>query len=75
MYSWQHKSKTKNDFFLYSTPECLAAGGAGHFAMWVDNELLAGSSGACATFGSPCLAASDEFKVMVLEVWQVGGKE
>ncbi len=31
-----------------------------------------GSSGSCGTFGSPCLASGDEFKVQVLEVWQAG---
>lgn len=75
MYPWQHRSKVKNDFFLYSTPDCLAVGGCGRFALWLDGELLEGNSGGCATFGSPCLASAEEFKVMVVEVWQVGGKE
>ena len=46
-------------------------GGLGHFAIHVDAELLQGSSSTCGTFGSPSLASKEEFKVGVLEVWQV----
>ncbi|GIL45755.1 hypothetical protein Vafri_2909 [Volvox africanus] len=69
-YPWQSTSNVKNDFFQYGTPECLAVGGVGHFAIWVDADLLAGSSGICGTFGSPCLAHAEEFKVQHLELWQ-----
>ena len=72
-WGWDHEAATRNDYFLYSTPDCLAVGGAGHFALWVDAELLEGNSGVCATFGSPCLASSEEFRVAELEVWAVGG--
>jgi TLD len=30
----------RNDFFQYATPEALAVGGAGAFAIWLDAELL-----------------------------------
>jgi hypothetical protein len=69
-YPWRSMSKEKNDFFQYGTPECLAVGGLGHFAIWVDADLLQGSSGTCGTFGSPCLAHSEEFKVHMVEMWQ-----
>ncbi|KAG2432902.1 hypothetical protein HXX76_008633 [Chlamydomonas incerta] len=69
-YPWRSMSKDKNDFFQYGTPECLAVGGLGHFAIWVDADLLQGSSGTCGTFGSPCLAHSEEFKVHMVEMWQ-----
>ncbi|GIL94425.1 hypothetical protein Vretimale_619 [Volvox reticuliferus] len=69
-YPWRSTSDVKNDFFQYGTPECLAVGGVGHFAIWVDADLLAGSSGICGTFGSPCLAHAEEFKVQHLELWQ-----
>jgi predicted NBD/HSP70 family sugar kinase len=46
-------------------------GGAGHFSIWLDNELLHGHSGACGTFGSPCLSHKDEFKVAAVELWQM----
>lgn len=71
MYPWKVKSRTKNDYFMYATPECLAVGGLGHFAIWLDAELLAGNSGACGTFGSPCLASKEEFRIMGVEVWHV----
>jgi hypothetical protein len=30
---------------------------------------LQGSSGSCGTFGSPCLASKEEFKVAAVELW------
>jgi hypothetical protein len=69
MFPWKIMSSVKNDFFMYATPECLAVGGLGHFAIWLDQELLRGSSGRCGTFGSPCLAAKEDFKVQGVEVW------
>ncbi|GLC34515.1 hypothetical protein PLESTM_000207100 [Pleodorina starrii] len=69
-YPWRSMSKEKNDFFQYATPECLAVGGVGHFALWLDSELHSGSSGMCGTFGSPCLATAEEFKLQHLEMWQ-----
>jgi hypothetical protein len=38
--------------------------------MWLDADLLHGSSGVCGTFGSPCLASNEEFKIQVVEMWQ-----
>lgn len=67
-YPWRSTSRVKNDFFMYGTPDCLAVGGLGHFAIWVDSELLNGSSGTCGTFGSPCLAQGNEFRIQFLEV-------
>ncbi|GFR42419.1 hypothetical protein Agub_g3322 [Astrephomene gubernaculifera] len=72
-YPWRSLSKLKNDYFQYGTPECLAVGGLGHFAIWVDSELHSGSSGICGTFGSPCLATNEEFKVQYVEMWQALG--
>ncbi len=49
-YPWRSLSKEKNDYFQYGTPECLAVGGLGHFAIWLDSELLhvgAGCAGWC----------------------------
>eukprot|EP00962_Isochrysis_galbana_P029680 scaffold9534_cov90-Isochrysis_galbana.AAC.3 len=30
-------------------------GSGGHFGLWIDSELLHGSSGTSATFANPCL--------------------
>jgi hypothetical protein len=40
MWRWDSLAREKNDFFQYSTPDCLALGGDGHFAIHVDQELL-----------------------------------
>jgi hypothetical protein len=69
MFPWKMKSQVKNDFFQYSTSDCLAVGGLGRFAIWLDGELLRGSSGRCGTFGSPCLASGEEFSIAALELW------
>jgi hypothetical protein len=46
-YGWS----TENSYFQLSTPkDGLAMGGGGSFALFVDPELLNGSSGACETF-------------------------
>jgi len=73
-----------NSYFMFSDREYLAMGSGGHFGVWLDAELLHGSSGSSATFGNPCLcrqpdndsaepdAPSDEvgeFSCDVLEVW------
>eukprot|EP00775_Hariotina_reticulata_P009710 gene9710-9869_t len=63
------RSALKNDFFQYAQPESLAVGGLGAFAIWLDAELLHGSSGSCGTFGSPSLASREEFKVATVELW------
>jgi len=70
MFPWRSLSQVKNDFFQYATLDCMAVGGLGHFAIHLDAELLQGSSSTCGTFGSPCLASKEEFKVSLLEVWQ-----
>lgn len=73
-YPWRpHPGQRPNDFFLYSDHECLAVGGAGHWAIHLDNELLEGSSEPCATFDSPCLASAENFKICAVEVWHIPG--
>ncbi|KAF8069683.1 Oxr1 [Scenedesmus sp. PABB004] len=68
-FPWAVGGGAKNDFFQYATPDALAVGGLGAFAIWLDAELLQGSSGACGTFGSPCLASREEFTVNAVELW------
>ncbi len=64
-------SGDRNDFFQFGTPESVAVGGGGHFAIFLAEDLLRGSSGISSTFGNPCLAGSAEFTVGQLEVWAV----
>ncbi|GMH33469.1 hypothetical protein BSKO_01303 [Bryopsis sp. KO-2023] len=68
-YPWKKESKVRNDFFMYGSMESIGVGGTGHFAIWLDGELLDGHSGMSDTFGSPCLASEDEFKIMAVELW------
>lgn len=75
VYKWSRE----NSFFQFTSSNFLAiGGGAGsHFALWVDEDLLMGTTSACSTFGSPPLTDvaeengpnSMEFKIVCLEVW------
>lgn len=75
-----------NNYFMFSDRDHLAVGSGGHFALWLDAELLHGSSGGSMTFANPPLchdpSASSpaqgeerdevlEFQCNVLEVWGV----
>ncbi|KAF6262460.1 TLD-domain-containing protein [Scenedesmus sp. NREL 46B-D3] len=61
----------RNDFFQYVTHEGIGVGGAGHWAISLDEGLLHGSSGPCDTFASPCLASREEFEILAVELWHV----
>lgn len=75
VYKWSRE----NSFFQFTSGNFLAiGGGAGsHFALWVDEDLLMGTTSACSTFGNPPLTnvaeedgpSSMEFKIVCLEVW------
>lgn len=58
-----------NRYYVLATTDALALGGGSHFALHVDAELLNGSSGACETYDSPCLAHSEEFILKHVELW------
>eukprot|EP01112_Ceratiomyxa_fruticulosa_P016458 TRINITY_DN4981_c0_g1_i1.p1 TRINITY_DN4981_c0_g1~~TRINITY_DN4981_c0_g1_i1.p1 ORF type:complete len:818 (+),score=190.30 TRINITY_DN4981_c0_g1_i1:195-2648(+) len=60
-----------NDFFILSMDDFISmgGGGTGRYGFWLDADFLKGSSGACDTFGSPCLASSDDFECLHLEIW------
>ena len=67
IYRWSRR----NNFFQLAKPQCLAMGGGGRWALWLDAALERGSSGACETFDSPPLAggADESFRVMRVELW------
>ena len=71
-----------SSFFMFSSRDHLAVGSGGHFGLYLDAELLHGSSGPCETFGNACLCRQrpggvpkdddppvGEFRCAVLEVW------
>lgn len=68
-YPWKRKHKSRNDYFMYGSQDSIGIGGSGHFALWLDGDLLYGHSGVSDTFGSPCLASKSEFKILSLELW------
>ncbi|XP_024535997.1 TLD domain-containing protein 2 isoform X3 [Selaginella moellendorffii] len=59
----------RNRYYFLCTNDALAIGGGGHFALYLDSDLLTGSSGACETFGSECLAHAEDFDLKDVELW------
>ncbi|XP_022739522.1 oxidation resistance protein 1-like isoform X2 [Durio zibethinus] len=58
-----------NRYFTLCSTEFLAIGGGGHFALYLDGDLLNGSSSFSETYGNPCLAFSEDFEVKEIELW------
>ncbi|XP_020241505.1 TLD domain-containing protein 2 isoform X1 [Asparagus officinalis] len=58
-----------NRYFTHCSPDFLALGGGGHFALYLDGDLLNGSSSASETFANSCLAHSEDFVVKEVELW------
>ncbi|XP_062099415.1 uncharacterized protein LOC133805288 isoform X2 [Humulus lupulus] len=56
-----------NRYFTLCSLDFLAIGGGGHFALYLDNDLLNGSSSVSETYGNPCLAHSEDFEVKEIE--------
>jgi hypothetical protein len=69
-YDWhQVEEAARSDFFMMVSQDSLGIGGAPHFAIWLDSDLLYGNSGLCHTFSSPCLSRDEDFKVKSIELW------
>ncbi|KAI9093897.1 hypothetical protein K1719_026895 [Acacia pycnantha] len=58
-----------NRYFTLCATDFLAIGGGGHFALYLDGDLLNGSSSVSETYGNPCLAHSQDFEVKEVELW------
>ncbi|XP_057737827.1 uncharacterized protein LOC130955067 [Arachis stenosperma] len=58
-----------NRYFTLCNTEFLAIGGGSHFALYLDGDLLNGSSSVSETYGNPCLANSQDFEVKEVELW------
>ncbi|KAK5775401.1 Oxidation resistance 1 [Gossypium arboreum] len=58
-----------NRYFTLCSTEFLAIGGGSHFALYLDCDLLNGSSSFSETYGNPCLALSEDFEVKEIELW------
>ncbi|KAH7300491.1 hypothetical protein KP509_24G065300 [Ceratopteris richardii] len=64
-----YKATGANRYYLLCTNDAISFGGGGRFAIHLDDTLLTGSSGACETFSSDCLASSSDFSVTNVELW------
>lgn len=58
-----------NRYYTLCSPDFLACGGGAHFALYLESDLLNGSSAASDTYGNPCLAQSQDFEVKEVELW------
>lgn len=58
-----------NRYFTLCSTEYLALGGGNHFALYLDSDLLNGSSLASDTYGNSCLSHTQEFEVKEIELW------
>ncbi|XP_042493183.1 TLD domain-containing protein 2 [Macadamia integrifolia] len=58
-----------NHYFTLCSLDFLALGGGGHFALYLGDDLLRGSSSVSETYGNPCLAQSEDFEVKEVELW------
>ncbi|XP_027190809.1 uncharacterized protein [Cicer arietinum] len=59
----------ENRYFTLCNTDYIAIGGGGHFALYIDGDLLNGSSSVSETYKNPCLANSQEFEVKEVELW------
>ncbi|XP_062221975.1 uncharacterized protein LOC133921205 [Phragmites australis] len=58
-----------NNYFTVCSTDYLALGGGGHFALYLDADLLSGSSSNSETFNNQCLSHSPDFAVKEVELW------
>ncbi|KAM7513622.1 hypothetical protein LguiA_003205 [Lonicera macranthoides] len=58
-----------NRYFTLCANDYLALGGGNHFALYLDGDLLNGSSSASETYGNSCLAHTEDFEVKEIELW------
>lgn len=65
-----YKWSGDNMFFLKGDRDSLTFGsGDGRIGLWLDENLLNGSSRPCPTFNNPALSAQVDFSIRQLEVW------
>jgi len=65
-YKW-----TKNNaYYMLMSSDSLAVGcGDTGYGLWLDSDLVQGSSAPCETFGNPILSSAETFECMCVEVW------
>eukprot|EP01091_Cochliopodium_minus_P018600 TRINITY_DN7586_c0_g1_i1.p1 TRINITY_DN7586_c0_g1~~TRINITY_DN7586_c0_g1_i1.p1 ORF type:complete len:490 (-),score=83.96 TRINITY_DN7586_c0_g1_i1:8-1369(-) len=61
-----------NHYHQFADPDYIAFGGGmarARYGLYLDKELLLGTSESCDTFDNACLASEEHFKIVVMEVW------
>uniref|UniRef100_A0A0A9CXV2 Oxidation resistance protein 1 n=1 Tax=Arundo donax TaxID=35708 RepID=A0A0A9CXV2_ARUDO len=58
-----------NNYFTVCATDYLALGGGSHFALYLDGDLLSGSTSNSETFNNECLSHSPDFAVKDVELW------
>ncbi|KAF0699134.1 Aste57867_10290 [Aphanomyces stellatus] len=59
----------KNNYFQLCTDESLVLGGGNAFGLYLDSDLVHGTTGKCDTFGSNPLVPGETFSCTHVEVW------
>lgn len=66
----KYPSTGKNNYFLISESDYLAVGcGGGKFGLWLDRELLKGTSDPVPTFDNEQLSGEPQFECTGMEIW------
>ncbi|GAM21229.1 hypothetical protein SAMD00019534_044040 [Acytostelium subglobosum LB1] len=66
-YPW---SRINDDFMLSTKEEFISLGSGGKgVGLWIDDDLLYGSTNRCDTFNNETLSYNTDFKVIEMEVW------
>ena len=58
-----------HSYFQFCPGTAIAMGGGGGFAWYLDEDLHHGSSVRSQTFDNPCLASSNDYRCVDMEVW------
>jgi len=54
---------------MCSRRDFIALGAGPNFGLWMDSDFERGSSTHCETFDNPCLSSTEDFQILLLEVW------
>ena len=66
-----HYQPGASAIFQTGAAHSMCVGGGDGFAIWLSDDLQKGTSHPCGTFGSPCLASTNEFEVLAIEVLHI----
>lgn len=66
VYKWTSKN---NYCQMIENNRLIMGGGQGIFGLWIDEDLLSGSTQPCETFDNEVIASASYFKIFGLELW------